>query len=207
MKNKFSRKYFQLTVCFNGFDQKMVWSENFHFKPFPDSRAMRERERSHPDHATNPLTSPFFELNKIQLRLRLQIAPFDFAREPRAQITPRTQSLDHAFDFAEIAPQDRTNHTEIAPITPRRHQSHRDHTNLSLSRSSAAVLRWYWSISHSLFLLLSIRPNLMNFFGWVLFLCLSIEKWYYIFVWKLRKCEEQEKKCVFYIIFSNTTKH
>ena len=78
----------------------------------------KERERSHPDHAMNPLTSPFFELNKIQLRLRLQIAPFDFAREPRAQITPRTQSLDHAFDFAEIAPQDRTDHTEIAPIAP-----------------------------------------------------------------------------------------
>ena len=118
MKNKFSRKYFQLTVCFNGFDPEIGFSQNFHFKPFPDSRAMRERERSHPDHATNPLTSPFFELNKIQLRLRLQIAPFDFAREPRAQITPRTQSLDHAFDFAEIAPQDRTDHTEIAPIAP-----------------------------------------------------------------------------------------
>ena len=57
------------------------------------------------------------------------------------------------------------------------------------------------------------------FFGWVLMnltgsdefflvgfwwiwpdLCLSIEKLYYIFVWELRKC-------VFYIIFSNTTKH
>ena len=49
------------------------------------------------------------------------------------------------------------------------------------------------------------------FFGWVLFLLyLSIEKWYYIFVWKLRKCEkmwETSRKCVFYIIFRNTTKH
>ena len=27
--NKFSEKYFQLTVCFNGFDLEMVWSENF----------------------------------------------------------------------------------------------------------------------------------------------------------------------------------
>ena len=38
------------------------------------------------------------------------------------------------------------------------------------------------------------------FFGWVLFLCLFIEKLYYKFVWKLRKCEEQ-------IIFWNATKH
>ena len=32
-------------MCFNGFDLEMVWSENFHFKPFPDSRAKTERER------------------------------------------------------------------------------------------------------------------------------------------------------------------
>ena len=40
------------------------------------------------------------------------------------------------------------------------------------------------------------------FFYWVLFLCLS-EKWYYIFVWKLRKCDEQEEN-VFSILFSAT---
>ena len=45
MENKFSGKYFQLTVCFNGFDSEMVWSENFHFKSFPNSCAKRERER------------------------------------------------------------------------------------------------------------------------------------------------------------------
>ena len=45
MENKFSGKHFQLTVCFNGFDLEMVWSENFHFKPFLDSRAKTERER------------------------------------------------------------------------------------------------------------------------------------------------------------------
>ena len=43
MENKFSRKYFQLTVC-NGFDLEIGFSQNFHFKPFPDSRAKRERE-------------------------------------------------------------------------------------------------------------------------------------------------------------------
>ena len=38
-------------------------------------------------------------------------------------------------------------------------------------------------------------------------LCLYIEKWYYIFVWKLRsKMWRTSRKCVFYSIFKNTTK-
>ena len=49
MENKFSGKYFQLTVCFNGFDPEIGFSQNFHFKPFPDSRAKRERERKKRD--------------------------------------------------------------------------------------------------------------------------------------------------------------
>ena len=71
---------FQLTVCFNGFDPEISFSQNFQFKPFPDSRVKREREREResPDHA------------------------FNFAGEPRAQIMPRTQSPDHAFDFADL---------------------------------------------------------------------------------------------------------
>ena len=116
---------------------------------------------------------------------------------------------DHAFDFAPIAPQD---HTETAPIALRshhtvaskRHWSHRlhwertqgshwDRTDLSLSRSSVAVLRW---------------PDLMNFFFllgfvsvfiyWeiVLYICLEVEK-----IWE--KCEEQEEN-MFSILFSTT---
>ena len=42
------------------------------------------------------------------------------------------------------------------------------------------------------------------FFFWVLFLWgLWTEKWYYIFVWKLRKCEQQVEN-VFSIVFSRT---
>ena len=65
MENKFFRKYFQLTMCFSWFDPEMVWSENFHFKPFPDSCAKRERDRTQ----TTPRTQspePF------------DFAPFDF---------------------------------------------------------------------------------------------------------------------------------
>ena len=32
-------------MCFNGFDSEIGFSQNFHFKPFPDSRAKREREK------------------------------------------------------------------------------------------------------------------------------------------------------------------
>ena len=52
MENKFSGNYFQLTVCFNGFDSEIGFSQNFHFKPFPDSRAKREREKREPSPQT-----------------------------------------------------------------------------------------------------------------------------------------------------------
>ena len=47
---------------------------------------------------------------------------------------PLTSSTSHVFDFTKIAPQDhtdRTDHTEIALITLRRHRSHWDRTTLS----------------------------------------------------------------------------
>ena len=58
----------------------MVWSENFHFKPFPDSRVKRDRDRTQ-----------IMPRTQITVRLRLQIAP-----------------RSHAFDFTEITPQDCT---------------------------------------------------------------------------------------------------
>ena len=85
MENKFSRKYFQLTVCFNGFDPKIGFSQNFHFKPFPDSRATREKERER----------------------------------------GRRESLDHAFDFADL----RT-HEPIFDPKPSTHRSTNPQTNL-----------------------------------------------------------------------------
>ena len=44
------------------------------------------------------------------------------------------------------------------------------------------------------------------------FVCVSVlrNEWYYIFVWQPRKCEKiwaTSRKCVFYGIFKNTTKH
>ena len=64
MENKFSENYFQLTRCFAGFDPKIVWSENFHFKPFPDSRTKRERERESPDHSLD--RAPIWRPKELQ---------------------------------------------------------------------------------------------------------------------------------------------
>ena len=83
MENKFSENYFQLTGCFKGFDPKMVWSENFHFKPFLDSRAKRERER---EREREPSTSPIYE--PTDLRTDHAFDFVDFA--------------DHVFDFTDL---------------------------------------------------------------------------------------------------------
>ena len=101
MENKFSEKYFQLTMCFNGFDPKIGFSQDFHFKPFPNSHAKRKRERERGRRA------------------------FDFAGEPRAQIMPRTQSLDHAFNFTNL----RT-HEPIFNPEPLTHRSTNPRTDL-----------------------------------------------------------------------------
>ena len=89
-------KLFQLTRCFEGFDSEMVWSENFHFKPFPDSRTKREREReslrlrlrrlcqSQPSTSTLPIYKPIMPST---LSITLSTSPtspitafdFDFA--------------------------------------------------------------------------------------------------------------------------------
>ena len=151
----------------------------------------REREREitprshHKPRAQSPSTS------------HASTSPFNFDFESHPDRTlrlcRRTQSLGlHAFNFPDFAPFDLSNFTRlqlrstslanpeprIAPITLR------------------SQLRNGW-------VLMNLTEFDEFFFCWVLFLCLSIEKWYYIFVWMLRKCEEQEEN-VFSILFSTT---
>ena len=149
MENKFFGNAFQLIVCFSWFDPEMVWSENFHFKPFSDSRAKRERDRTQITPRTKS-PEPFdFAPFDFTIWLRLRITPRSHPLtlpanlEPRAlwlrtlrlhcststsnrtlQLRWRTQSPNHAFDFApfdltEIAPQDRTESAPIALIALR----------------------------------------------------------------------------------------
>ena len=61
-------------MYFNGFNSEIGFSQNFHFKPFPDSRAKREKERER-------------KKREPKSRLRLRRRP---------------QSPDHAFDFVDL---------------------------------------------------------------------------------------------------------
>ena len=202
------------------FEVKIFTSNHFR------THAQRERERSHPDHATNPEPKAFWlrtlrlrrststSNRTLWLRQRTQslelfdFTPFDFVIWLQLQIAPRShpstspanpeprsrlrlhrdrtlRSHRDRTDHTKIAPHDRT---MTAPIAPRRHRLHWD-------RNWEMVGFWW------------ILPDLMNFFWlgfvsvfiyWemVLYICLEAEK-----MWGTRR------KCVFYIIFSNTTKH
>ena len=110
------------------FEVKIFTSNHFR------THAQREREIA-PRERSNPEPRAL-RLRTLQLRCltersnRTQIAPREIAGEPKAlrlrRSTERsnrterdrrwTQSLDHAFDFVEIPPQDRT---EMAPIALR----------------------------------------------------------------------------------------
>ena len=162
----------------------MVWSENFHFKPFLDSRAKRERGQdcrstsnhtqiaTNPDHTTNPdrrLTLPF-DFDFACLRLRRDRTPglhiFDFADfaclRLRRDLTPGL----HIFDFADFAPFDFVNFARLR-----------------------SRLRNGWVLKN-------LTRFVFIYWEMVLYICLEAEK-----MWEIRR------KCVFYIIFSNTTKH
>ena len=131
----------------------------------------------------------------VWFRLRRRIAPFEFADKLRAlrlrlRIAPRSHP-----STSLVNPEPRSRIQLHQDRTPGSHRDGTDHTEIAIEKwlGFDEFDRTWWI-----------------FFGWVLFLCFSIEKWYYIFVWKLRKCEKMwgtRRKCVFYIIFSNTTKH
>ena len=108
---------------------------------------------------------------------------FDFAVRLQLRITPRSHP-----STSPANPKPRSHIRLRRDRTPGSHRLHRDRY--------WEMVRFWW-----------IWPDFTEFdeffFRWVLFLCLSIEKWYYIFVWKLRKCEEQEEN-VFSILFSAT---
>ena len=90
MENKFSGNYLQLTECFEGFDPEMVWSENFHFKPFPDSRPERE-----PSTSTSLITAFDFDFADLRShrstnRSRLQL------RQPLLRLRRLRQSTNRS---------------------------------------------------------------------------------------------------------------
>ena len=157
------------------------------------ARKERERERER-----GRRESPLPATHELWLCRR----PKDFAPRTQISVQLRRSTLTSnrtqisPFDFAgEPRGQDRTPSTSHPSTSPRWHWDSTDRTEFAIEKwlGFDEFDRIWWI-----------------FFGWVLFLRLSIEKWDYIFVWELRKCEKiwgRRRKCVFYIIFSNTTKH
>ena len=101
MENKFSGNYFQLTGCFEGFDPKMVWSENFHFKPFLDSRTKRERERERERAFNFADLQTHWSMNWSRLQLRrLCRSRLQLCRSTNPQTNLWPRAFDpRAFDF------------------------------------------------------------------------------------------------------------
>ena len=209
MENKFSRKYFQLTMCFNSFDPEMVWSENFHFKPFLDSCAERERERERESPILRPSSSPTTTAAHSSDQAPIRWSILSIA-------APRRSSKDWL------------QHHSISPLPL--YLASRSNPVASLSSFFSQFDRIWWIFfsrfcffcvsvltgfdeffSEFCFFCISVLTGFDEFFSWVLFiLCFCIEEWYYIFVWQLRKCEKMwaiSRKCVFYGIFKNTTKY
>ena len=126
MENNFSGNYFQLIECFEGFDPKMVWSENFHFKPFSDSHAERERE---PSTSTSPTsTSPIYEPTNLQTDHAFNFVDHSFDFVDFADLRPRAFD-PRTFNFAgDLEP---SHHEPIFDPSPST-QSH-EPTNRSLS--------------------------------------------------------------------------
>ena len=95
----------------------MVWSENFHFKPFPDSCTKREKESlwlrlcrstnpqiyelitpsTSPTSPIMPLTSPIYEPTNQSSTQSLRPTNLRLRRRPRA-FAPRTDLWPRAFD-------------------------------------------------------------------------------------------------------------
>ena len=161
----------------------MVWSENFHFKPFPDSCTQRESLDLRP--SSSPTTTAAHSSDHAPIRWSiLSIA------------APRRSSKD------------RLQHHSISP--PPRYIASRSNPVASLSSFFSQVDRIWWFFflgfvsfvflywpdlmnffSEFCFFCISVLTGFDEFFSWVLFiLCFCIEEWYYIFVWQLRKCEQ-----------------
>ena len=133
---------------------------------------------------SHPSTSPANPEPKIA-RLRLcQLRSLRFRRLRTPSISPRSHPRTARLRLLTL----RLRQLRTPSTSLRWHRDGSDRTKIAIEKwLGFDEFDWIWWF----------------FFCWVLFLCLSIEKWYYIFVWKLRKCEGQ-KENVFSILFSAT---
>ena len=202
MENKIFGNYFQLTVCFEGFDPEMVWSENFHFKPFPDSRAKREKE---PSTSTLSIYEPITPSTLPTLPITPSTSPiFDPEPSTYRSMNPRTDLWPRAFDFA-------------GDPEPSRHEPTNQSLSLSLSLSLCDFDR---PTNRSTFLcdfdfLLSLFDLwffllLLWWCGWWCFGGFLVVWWWVLcgWWWKIAFSEcYQTHENIFFLNFHNATKY
>ena len=188
MENKFSRKYFQLTMCFNGFDPEMVWSENFQFKPFPDSRAKTEREREEEERAQSSNRAPVRQPQQRTPQTELQSNdPHSTDLVDRSIAPIKQRSTPTPLDLASATRSHLRIHRTISPL---------DQTQSPLSLPFSLNLTEFDEIFFLGFVsfVFLYWLDLMNFFPGFCFFCVSILRNDIIYLfdsWEnVRKCEQ-----------------
>ena len=218
MKNKIFQKIISIDSVFYTFDPEIGLHFYFPYKPFPNWRAKRERERERErrdhslTHSLHPLPHTELHLQTISRKFLSSLTLITHAKpKPKDEesyrrwsldpvLDPRLRRSDHAAQTHRWSDRAASNPSLMnlvwscspLPSPPPCDLASRSNPVASTARSHLRLCR---AISPqpsclSLFLLLSIWPNLMIFFflSFVSFVFLGFDE-YYIFVWKLRKCE------------------
>ena len=212
MKNKFSGKYFQLTVCFSWFDPEMKWksslqtiSELTRKGTERERKRERERERERKKREPRSLLKP--SSSSMTTNRSRRTAPHQ-----RRSSKDRLQRQLHRADRLQSP----TTHTSVDRTVLIKERS--TPTPLNLASTARFDEFFFWA----LFLLCFCMTGFDDFFFffWVLFLlCFCIEEWYYIylfgswenvcnmcFLWYFQK-HNQTPENIFQNIFWNATKH
>ena len=162
----------------------MVWSENFHFKPFPDSRAKRERDRTQREikpRAQSPST------------LHPSTSPFDSDFESHPSTSPAN-------------PEPRSCLRLRRDRTPRLYRDGTDCTEITIEKwlGFDGFDRVFWLAFVSVFI----------YWEMVLYICLEVEKIWENVRNKKKMCflyyfqqHNQTLENIFQNIFWNATKH
>ena len=142
-----TRKWFEVKI----FSWLCVWSENFHFKSFSDSRVKRERERERESLAFKPSSSP----------TTTDRAPI---RRPTLHRSRRSQ---HRTDQAKIDSKAARSHLRcaISPSHPLRDLASRSNPVASLSSFFSQFDRIWWIFfSRFCFFCVSVLTGFDEFF-------------------------------------------
>ena len=162
MENKFSGSYFQLTVCFSWLDSEIGFSQNFHFKPFPNSCAERERERERERAQITPQTKLQSDDHRLSSSPTTPAPTYTAPHQRRSTPAPiKQRSTPTPLDLVSAARSRLRLHCAISPL---------DRTQSPLSLPSSLNLTGFDDFfSGFCFFCVSILRNDIN-------ICLAAEK-------------------------------